>query len=67
MSIDDHLIKGKLWLTWIKTIEKDLALSDIKLNLNNRKPERTIETIERLAEDRGLWKQLVKDNIMVNH
>ena len=39
----------------------------IKLNLNNTPPEITKEAIERLAEDRRLWNQLVKDIMMVYH
>ena len=50
---------------WEKTLEKDLVLSGIKLNLNNTSSEITIETMERIAEDRSLWKQLVKDIMMV--
>ena len=53
--------RGRPRLTWTNTLEKDLAASDIKLNLYNTKPERTIKTIERLAEDISLWKQLMKD------
>ena len=34
---------------------------------NLYKPETTIETIERLAEERSVWKQLVKDIMMINH
>ena len=56
--------RGRQRLTCIKTIEKDLASLDIKLNLNNRKHKTTIETIERLAEDRSLE---TKDIMMVNH
>ena len=48
--------RGRPRLTWIRTIEKDLEWSFIKLNLNNAPPEITIETTERLAEDRRLWK-----------
>ena len=35
-------------------MEKVLTLSDIKLNLNNTPPELTIETNEKLAEDKRL-------------
>ena len=50
----------------MKIIEKDLASVNIKLNLNNETPEQTIETLEELAEDRRMWKQLVKDIMTVN-
>ena len=63
--ITDSLHSLHSIITWIMTIEKDLALSEIKLNLNNTPTEITIQTIERLAEDKSLWKQLVKDNIMM--
>ena len=52
--------------TWIKIIEKDLSLVDIKLNLNKTTPDETIATLEGLAEDRRKWRNLVKDIMAVN-
>ena len=58
--------RGRPCQTWIKIIEKDLALVDIKLNLNNKTPDETIATLEELAEDRRRWRRLVKDIMAVN-
>ena len=44
--------RGRPCSTWIKIIEKDLSLVDIKLNLNKTTPDETIATLEGLAEDR---------------
>ena len=49
-----------------KDDRKDLALVDIKLNLNNKTPDETIATLEELAEDRRRWRRLVKDIMAVN-
>ena len=58
--------RGRPCSTWIKIIEKDLSLVDIKLNLNKTTPDETIATLEGLAEDRRKWRSLVKDIIAVN-
>ena len=58
--------RGRPCSTWIKIIEKDLSLVDIKLNLNKTTPDETIATLEGLAEDRRKWRSLVKDIMAVN-
>ena len=58
--------RGRPCSTWIKIIEKDLSLVDIKLNLNKTTPDETIATLEGLAEDRRKWRSLVKDIKAVN-
>ena len=54
--------RGRPSLTWIKLIEKDVELKDIKPNLKDqRTPEENITVLEGLAEDRNKWRKLVKD------
>ena len=59
--------RGRPCLTWIKIMEKDISLVDIKLNLNKKTPDETITTLEGLAEDRRRWRNLVKDIMAVNN
>ena len=58
--------RGRPCSTWIKIIEKDLSLVDIKLNLNKKAPDETIAALEGLAKDRRRWRNLVKDIMAVN-
>ena len=58
--------RGRPSLTWIKLIEKDVELTDIKLNLKDKRtPEENITVLEGLAEDRNKWRKLVKDIVTV--
>ncbi len=59
-------MRGRPCLTWIKMIEKDLCLVDIKLELNKTPPDEIISKLEGLVADRNLWRSLVKDIITVN-
>ena len=58
--------RGRPCSTWMKIIEKDLALIDIKPNFNNKTPDESIATLEGLAEDRSMSRNLMKDIMAVN-
>ena len=57
---------GRPRLTWVKKIEKDLASVDINLDVYGAPPERTIEQLVKLTEDRSTWRQIVRDIMAVN-
>ena len=52
---------GRLPITWIKLIEKDLSLINIQLNIESNPPEKTLNVLDEITADRKDWKQIVKD------
>ena len=57
---------GRPPITWIKLIEKNLAIVNIKLNIDKNTAETTVKTLENLAADRKNWKQVAKDIMAEN-
>ena len=57
---------GRPMLTWLKAIEKDLASVGIEIDVYGETPERTIEKLVELTEDRNKWRGIVRDIMAVN-
>ena len=57
---------GRPQLTWTKAIEKDLASIGIDIDVYGETPERTVEKLVELTEDRKKWREIVGDIMAVN-
>ena len=57
---------GRPQLTWLKAIEKDLASVGIDIDVYGERPERTVQKLVDLTENRNEWKKIVRDIMVVN-
>ena len=57
---------GRPCLTWIKLIEKDLAMINIDLDVNGSSPDELLEKLVNLTADRKKWRETVRDIMAVN-
>ena len=56
---------GRPQLTWIKAIEKDLASVGIDIDVYGETPERTVQKLVDLTENRKEWRDIVRDIMAV--
>ena len=57
---------GRPKLTWVKLIEKNLNSVGINIDVYGDSPERTVEKLVELTEDRKNWRGIVRDIMTVN-
>ena len=57
---------GRPCLTWMKVIEKDLAMVNVNLDLNKSTPDIILEKLVNLTKDRENWRKIVRDIMAVN-
>ena len=57
---------GRPQQTWMKVIEKDLASVGIDIDVYGKTPERTVQKLVDLTEDRKKWRKIVRDIMAVN-
>jgi len=57
---------GRPCLTWMKVIEKDLAMVNVNLDLNKSTPDIILEKLVNLTKDRENWRKIVSYIMAVN-